>query len=729
MPWNPGVRQYGVLLKDYFDSLWSCPKEINTGHSLGTPSSFTSSDTIAMQESQQNTPGTATYYYPVVGRKNTGAVYDRLHITDMEKSYPYQFSLFILSYSAIQGVRDTSLGITLPDIELPAASYFEIAGIHGKPYREYAGDRKTPKERVADYDENNPKDTLPTPSRFGGYCNHGSVSFPTWHRPYMMLIEQVVGNVADRIAANIEKQYPEEAGKWIPQAQQLRFPFWDWADPATNPQGLPAVLYEDTVVITLPGGQTATVQNPIAYYTFQEGFPYDFADVYNSSTGQTAYYSKWTRTYRHAPSTPQGGTDISGLQTAIESQASHLSSGIGLLFAFPDGMDPAIAYDEFSNEVTESKRQEDYFNSGSLEALHGIIHGTIGGNGDMTDPDYAAFDPIFFFHHSNVDRLIALWEWCYPTYWMGDGYVDAGVSYTWTQQRGTFGQVYNEQILPNGARGNLYPFRNDNGTYWTPDQCRFLDANAYPKYYSYPEFQGVKVDQTATDAERAAGRARIAKYYGFDPQQAATQVDTEAWSHLPVPSPTDAGLPQTFQAIKNYRVFVVLVQLPENAFNTSYHFELHQTSGSQTLIGTVTVFTRPDYSPCTACALRREMNTVVRGVITLPPSLLNDIIVSGAGGGNATLETTTEAIAQSLTGKLLDPSRQVVSTAQGGTRAPTVPPNQTSPPNIVPSGVTLFSAAVAEKTDDKTYPVQLYDWQKHNSLFTSGWQHQVKPAS
>ncbi|KAI6039021.1 common central domain of tyrosinase-domain-containing protein [Pisolithus marmoratus] len=693
---------------------------------MGNQPSVTSKD-IAVPEDAHNLQGTATYYYPVVGRKSTGAVFDRILVTDMQKNNPYQFTLFILSYSAIQGVRDTTLGITIPDIGLPAATFFEIAAIHGKPYHEYVGDRKSPQERVADYDENNPKDTLPTPSRFGGYCNHGSVTFTTWHRPYMMLMEQAVGNVADRIAANIEKQYPQEAGKWVPQAQQLRFPYWDWADPTTNPNGLPSVLYEDTIGIMLPGGKNATVQNPISYYTYERGIPSDFTDVYNAASGQTAYFSKWTRTYRHAPSTPEGGSDIAALQTAIESVASLLSSGIGLLFAFPDNLDPAIAYDNFSNEVNESRRQEDYFSSGSLEALHGIIHGTIGGNGNMTNPDYSAFDPIFFFHHSNVDRLIALWEWCYPTYWMGDGYVYNGTSYTWTQQRGTFSQVYNEQLLPSGARGNLYPFRNEDGTYWTSQQTRFLDASAYPKYYSYPEFQGVKVDQTATDAERAAARARIAKFYGFDPQQAATQVDAEAWSHLPVPSPTSAGLPETFQEIKNYRVFVVLAELPEHAFNTSYHFELHTNTGSQTgLIGAVTVFARPNYSPCTACAFRREMGTVVRGVMTLPPSVVNDIIVNnGTSGGNPTVETTVEAIAQSLTGKLTDTSRTVVATAQGGTRAPTVPSNQASPPNIVPSGVTLFSAAVAEKTGDKTYPVQLYDWQKHNSLFTAGWQQQT----
>ena len=28
----------------------------------------------------------------------------------------------------------------------------------------------------------------------------------------------------------------------------------------------------------------------------------------------------------------------------------------------------------------------------------------------MSNPSVAAFDPLFFLHHANVDRVIALWE-------------------------------------------------------------------------------------------------------------------------------------------------------------------------------------------------------------------------------------------------------------------------------------------------------------------------------
>ena len=121
-----------------------------------------------MSDTKELHRGRGTYYYPIVGRKDTGGAFDRIPIEDMQKNNPRQFTLFVLSYAAVQGVRNTPVSAAFPGIDLPATTYWEIAGIHGKPYKEYAGDRKTPQEREADFSETDPKDTLPIPSRFGG---------------------------------------------------------------------------------------------------------------------------------------------------------------------------------------------------------------------------------------------------------------------------------------------------------------------------------------------------------------------------------------------------------------------------------------------------------------------------------------------------------------------------------------------------------------------------------
>ena len=48
------------------------------------------------------------------------------------------------------------------------------------------------------------------------------------------------------------------------------------------------------------------------------------------------------------------------------------------------------------------------FNS-ALEGPHGALHGAIGGGGNMSSVNRAALDPVFWLHHTNIDRLWEQW--------------------------------------------------------------------------------------------------------------------------------------------------------------------------------------------------------------------------------------------------------------------------------------------------------------------------------
>jgi len=48
----------------------------------------------------------------------------------------------------------------------------------------------------------------------------------------------------------------------------------------------------------------------------------------------------------------------------------------------------------------------------AIEAPHGDIHTWI--RGDMGTPAYAAYDPVFWSHHANVDRQWAIWQKLHP---------------------------------------------------------------------------------------------------------------------------------------------------------------------------------------------------------------------------------------------------------------------------------------------------------------------------
>lgn len=89
-------------------------------------------------------------------------------------------------------------------------------------------------------------------------------------------------------------------------------------------------------------------------------------------------------------------------------------------------------YTAFSQDARSDTGPQGYL---SLEQLHGLLHGLIGGGtgiftdwkdhikvpkddnrsgmvsgGHMGQPEYAAYDPIFMMHHANVDRIFAMWQ-------------------------------------------------------------------------------------------------------------------------------------------------------------------------------------------------------------------------------------------------------------------------------------------------------------------------------
>lgn len=68
--------------------------------------------------------------------------------------------------------------------------------------------------------------------------------------------------------------------------------------------------------------------------------------------------------------------------------------------------------------------------TGALEQTpHNDVHVAVGGRGWMGDPDRAAADPIFWLHHSNIDRLWAVW--------IGRGHANP-VDPRWTDQEFRF---------------------------------------------------------------------------------------------------------------------------------------------------------------------------------------------------------------------------------------------------------------------------------------------------
>ncbi|KAF3924743.1 Tyrosinase [Arthrobotrys entomopaga] len=107
-----------------------------------------------------------------------------------------------------------------------------------------------------------------------------------------------------------------------------------------------------------------------------------------------------------------------------------------------------------------------------LEGIHGDVHNQIGGF--MPILWYSAFDPIFWLHHNNVDRLLAIWQAANP-----------GKIFQSDDACPTFQRLAN----PGDRDTNntpLYPFRHADGSWWTSNEVNNV-RNIWNWGFGYPE--------------------------------------------------------------------------------------------------------------------------------------------------------------------------------------------------------------------------------------------------
>jgi tyrosinase len=90
-------------------------------------------------------------------------------------------------------------------------------------------------------------------------------------------------------------------------------------------------------------------------------------------------------------------------------------------------------------------------NGGALELLpHNAIHNQVGHTpgGLMQNPDLAALDPIFWLHHSNIDRLWQVWLDCDPAHQnLTSAYWRTGVTFQFHDATGTLVTMRTTDVL------------------------------------------------------------------------------------------------------------------------------------------------------------------------------------------------------------------------------------------------------------------------------------------
>lgn len=153
-------------------------------------------------------------------------------------------------------------------------------------------------------------------------------------------------------------------------------------------------------------------------------------------------------------------------------------------------------FSAFSNRLfSEAGNDTDF---ASIEGLHDTLHNVLGTGGHMEFIMYSSFDPIFFLHHTNVDRLVAIWQALNPSSWV-EPYAARLASFT-----NQVGEILDENT-------DLMPFyRNDEGDFWTSESAR----DTLPFGYVYDDTANVSLIGPSNPDALDALREVVNEKYG-----------------------------------------------------------------------------------------------------------------------------------------------------------------------------------------------------------------------
>ncbi|QRW07775.1 tyrosinase [Ceratobasidium sp. AG-Ba] len=633
----------------------------------------------------------------------------------------HQFTLFVLAWEKIRG----------ENYKPEAAQFQQIGGIHGMPYTPWIGDPDQVRQTVR--------------GTWLGYCNHASILFPNWHRPYVMLLEQAISEVAygiaGKYAANVGPN--TELGKqWLLAAKQLRFPYWDWTLPSTGKSGIPEIFIQKEVTILKQDGTKCQHLNPLNHYAFThhvDGFNNrlevpEWQHLPNSKPPpqQMAYFKEWTRTYRRPNSSPINvqedykalNADLKDPDPKQTGSWAELTSDVSNMFIFPVNIQKdlrANAWDQFSNTTFQSGRpsatgfHSPYnWHATPIEQPHNHVHLIVGGIGHMADNDTAGFDPIFFLHHCNVDRLLSFWEYIYPEYTAGtDGYLDVD---------GTTRVPFVQGVSP------LMPFRKADYTYWDSADTHGLDwvdpntndpRYAQNKNYTYEPIGPVNLNEKHLSLKkREQLRGYLQNHFGFKPRPKRDTPGeypkfyrTPGHSSATAPlAPHQAAHPDhhSFSKLEGYRHFIVEASLSPRYHSGSYTLKVvAEISGHKYTIGSISVLSRGNSANCGNCQGRRAVDARVRGVVRVPQHIVHMLLEPGSS--------------EPIPAPDLAEDEDVPVGTKHGRLSKDAPLHSPEKVNSAAPVIRLLSSDAhqlqVDSEEKETAPFNLVDWQDHGLLY------------
>lgn len=382
-------------------------------------------------------------------------------------------------------------------------SFFVLGGYHGEPF---SGEGATNQEW------------------WGGYCNHANVLFPTWHRVYLYKLEKAL--------------------QTTPGCEDVMLSYWDQTDEYSIAYGIPRVLTDQNFTfkngvpqclidqkISYSGN---TITNPLISFTFPVAID-DLVVGNDSDYSKPAGYTTVRYPLSGLVGTPQAQQETeehNAIFSDYNTNVAILNANVlqwlnNKVYYVPDAssttppssMIPAGIVQAYKNcleapnyTVFSNTQSAAYYNSEpgspqlvSLEEVHNDIHLSIGGfnlpnnvnnggpsfsqipgaNADMGENDTAGLDPIFYFHHANVDRM--LWTWqqkhgCTDHFDIIANSEDPGTSTGYNNANGqgpANGQSENETLT---MQTELKPFMKSGTDYFTSEDCINIETQLQYTY-------------------------------------------------------------------------------------------------------------------------------------------------------------------------------------------------------------------------------------------------------
>ncbi|KAF2196129.1 Di-copper centre-containing protein [Delitschia confertaspora ATCC 74209] len=353
----------------------------------------------------------------------TGTVQPRLEIRDLKKNAD-QWNLFLLGMQRFMAKPKSD-----------PLSFYQVTGVHGRPFVAW----------------NNFQ-----PINQAGFCPHSQILFGSWHRPYLALYEQVwYQNVLEVIATFPTNQQQ----RWKNAAATLRMPYWDWAKvPPNGEASTPTSIRDKTVTVTTPSGQQ-TIDNPL--------YSYNFGTVPSEMGGLP--WNNFPVTLRRPVANPTRSNN-NELATVMNQRRINMRDRLYGIFS------SGASWGDVSTSAIGVRTSQNGNNVDSFESIHDIVHTSIGGEsgGNMYYLDISSFDPIFWLHHTNMDRLLALYQVISPNTYVTAGKINRPMA-QWNAGE------------PKNSYTPLKPFTKDTaGNYFTSEDIR----NTRVLGYVYPETNG-----------------------------------------------------------------------------------------------------------------------------------------------------------------------------------------------------------------------------------------------